>query len=172
MNTKTNLFLDFTIFTAFLVAYNPRSTGVPIHEWLSLAFAMAVITHLLLHWKWIVRISKDFFKKLFHQSRLNYVLDIFFFVAVTATIFSGLMISESILPTLGIQLDVSRGWRSVHSLAANASLILLGSHLAMHLKWVLVTIGRTIVNPILNLFRHRPVTQTLAAQTQQVEKSK
>ena len=71
-NTKTNLILDITIFTAFLVAANPSLTGNTIHEWLSLSFAAAIITHLLFHWKWLVKVTTGFFKKFFHQSRLNY----------------------------------------------------------------------------------------------------
>ncbi|MEI7848867.1 MAG: hypothetical protein WCK35_23905 [Chloroflexota bacterium] len=50
-STKTNLVLDLTIFTAFLVASNPRITGNSIHEWLGISFAAAIITHLLFHWQ-------------------------------------------------------------------------------------------------------------------------
>ena len=68
MSTKTNLILDITIFTAFFVIANPSLTGM---EWLALAFAAAIVTHLLFHWNWLVTVTKQFFKKLFHQSRLK-----------------------------------------------------------------------------------------------------
>ena len=53
-----NLIVDTTIFTAFLFATDPRATGQSIHEWLGLALGAGIITHLLLHWKWIVNVMK------------------------------------------------------------------------------------------------------------------
>jgi hypothetical protein len=102
MSTKTNLVLDLAIFTAFLVASNPHLTGNTIHEWLSISFAAAIITHLLFHWDWIVKVGSEFIKKLFHQSRLNFIVDSLFFIAMTGSMLSGLMISKDILSTLGI----------------------------------------------------------------------
>ena len=55
--TKTNLLIDLTIFLVFLAAGEPAITGLPIHEWLSVAFIAALITHLVLHWDWIVSIT-------------------------------------------------------------------------------------------------------------------
>jgi hypothetical protein len=66
MSAKTNLTLDIIIFTAFLVVSNPSLTGLTVHEWLTLAFAAAIVTHLLFHWNWLVTMTKQFFKKLFH----------------------------------------------------------------------------------------------------------
>ncbi len=163
MSNKTNLVLDLTIFTAFLVAYNPHLTGNTIHEWLGIAFGAAIVTHLLFHWKWIASVTTEYFKKFFHRSRLNYVIDLLFFIAMTGSLFSGLMISKDVLSTLGIQLgEVSRSWKSIHTLASDASLILLGIHFALHWKWVVSNIGRYIVSPVASLFRRQP--DTLLAQ--------
>lgn len=151
VKTKTNLVLDITIFIAFLVASNPHLTGNSIHEWLSLSFAAALVTHLLFHWKWLVKVTTTYFKNFFHQSRLNYIVDLLFFVAMTVTMFSGLMISKDILSLLGIQLDVSRTWKSIHSLSADASTILLAIHFALHWKWIVNTVKLYIVNPVLGM---------------------
>jgi hypothetical protein len=158
MSTKTNLTLDIIIFSAFLVASNPALTGLAIHEWLGVSFIAALVTHLLFHWDWVVNLSKTFFKKLVHISRLNFVVDSFLFVAMTAAMLSGLMISKSVLPTLGIQLEVSRAWRSIHSLSADASLIFVALHFALHWKWVVANVQRYIVSPI-NRLVSRPVAQ-------------
>ncbi len=172
-NTKTNLILDITIFTAFLVAANPSLTGNTIHEWLSLSFAAAIITHLLFHWKWLVKVTTEFFKKFFHQSRLNYVVDMLFFVAMTAVMLSGLMISKDIMSLLGIQLDVSRSWKTIHNLASDASIILLGIHFALHWKWVVTNIGHYIVNPIRNLFQPQAqAPKGLVPQPVRIQKEK
>jgi hypothetical protein len=170
MSTKTNLILDFTIFATFLVAANPHLTGNTIHEWLSVAFGAAIITHLLFHWQWIVKVSAEYFKKFFHQSRLNYIVDLLFFIAMTGAMFSGLMISKDVLSTLGIQLgEVSRNWMSIHSLTSDASLILLGIHFALHWKWIFTNLNRYVVSPIVNLF-NRPAPQTdLVAQPVRID---
>ena len=173
MSNKTNLILDIGIFSAFLVVFNPRLTGTTIHEWLALSFAAALVTHLLFHWKWIATILVQFFRKLIHQSRLNFVVDLLFFIAMTAAMFSGLMISRSILPAVGIQLDVSRSWREIHDQAANISLILLGIHFALHWKWVLTNLGRYVVSPVAGLFRRpAPRPQVMTAQPVRIDEQK
>jgi hypothetical protein len=173
MSTKTNLILDLTIFTAFLVVSNPHLTGNTIHEWLSLSFAAAIITHLLFHWKWIANITTEFFKKFFHQSRLNYIVDTLFFIAMTAAIFSGLLISKDVLATLGIQLSNMGGsWKMIHKFASDASLILLGIHFGLHWKWVVTNVGRYIVTPIRSVFQRRPAPQAMAVQPVRIDESK
>jgi hypothetical protein len=172
MSTKTNLILDLSMFGAFLAVTNPHLTGVSVHEWLALSLAGAVIAHLLFHWTWIINVGKEFFKKLWHQSRLNFVVNTLFFIAMTGSLFSGLMISESVLATFGIQLNASGSWRSLHFLLSDVSVALLGVHFALHLKWVGTNINRYSLSPIRNLFQRRALPQVLAAQPVPVEKSK
>ncbi len=136
MKTRTNLFVDIAILAGFLVAYEPALTGIAIHEWLSLAFASAIIVHLLLHWDWVVQVTIQFFRKLFHSSRLNYVINLALLVDFVTIMLSGLMISRSVLPTLGIQLARDNAWRFIHSGAADFSLLLVGLHIALHWKWI------------------------------------
>jgi hypothetical protein len=172
MSTKTNLVLDLTIFTTFLAVSNPHLTGNTIHEWLAVSFAAAIITHLLFHWQWLVKISSEFFKKLFHQSRLKFLVDALFFIAMTGSIFSGLLISKDVLSTLGIQLgEVSRSWKSIHTLASNASLILLGIHFALHWKWIVTNVGRYLVTPIVSMFL-RPAPRAMAVQPVRIDEGK
>lgn len=160
------------MFAAFLVVANPHLTGNTIHEWLGVSLAAAIVTHLLLHWDWIIRVGKEFFTKFLHQSRLNFVVNTLFFIAMTGSFFSGLMISKDVMSVLGIQLDVSRSWRSIHTLLSDASVILLGIHFALHWKWVVSNIGRYILKPIGSLFHRRDLPQVWAAQPVKVEKNK
>lgn len=154
-STKTNLILDLTIFAAFLVIASPKLTGNTIHEWLGVAFGAAIVTHLLFHWKWLVEVTTKFFKNFFNQSRLNYVVDLLFFLVMTAALLSGLMISKDVMSYLGIQLDASRSWKTIHNLASDASVILLGIHFALHWKWIVTNFGRYIVNPVASFFKPR-----------------
>lgn len=164
-STKTNLVLDLTIFSAFLAIASPKLTGNTIHEWLAVAFGAAIVAHLLFHWKWLVNVTTKFLHNLFNQSRLNFVVDLLFFLVMTATLLSGLMISKDVMSFLGIQLNVSHSWESLHRLASDASVVLLGIHFALHWKWLVTNIGRYIVSPVASIFKPREqkpvITMTL-----------
>jgi hypothetical protein len=150
--TKTNLILDLSIFSAFLAIANPHLTGMTIHEWLALAFVAATLVHLLFHWDWIVSVGKTFFKKLMHQSRLNFVVNVIFLVTMAVTMLSGLLISKSILATFGITLNVDHSWETLHKLTADWALIALGLHFALHLKWLGFNLKRYLITPVARLF--------------------
>jgi len=157
MSQKTNLYVDIAILIGFLVAYEPALTGIAVHEWLSLAFASAAIVHLLLHWDWVVQITLQFFRKLFHASRLNYVISLALLVDFVTILLSGLMISRNVLPAFGLQGAINPAWRFLHSSAADFSLFLIGLHLALHWKWILSTAKRYLFAPL----KRRPQPQTL-----------
>lgn len=154
--TKVNLAVDAGIFVGFLIADTPHFTGMAIHEWLGIAFGAAVITHLLLHWRWIVAITQRFFSKTTWQARLNYILNLLLFVDFTVIILSGLMISREALPFLGISLEPDRAWSGLHHLSTNLSLVLLGLHLALHWQWIVKAIKRYVIEP---LRPARPISQ-------------
>ena len=144
---KTNFWLDVLIFAGALAALQPRLTGMAIHEWLALAAGITLILHVVLHWDWIVGISRTFFKNLLHGSRLNYVVDAALFAAFTLAMTSGLLISRVIVPTLGLQLISSRSWAQLHNLSANLSLFLLALHFALHWSWIKNTFHRLLIAP-------------------------
>jgi hypothetical protein len=142
---KLNLFVDIGIFLAFLVAMAPRFSGIAIHEWLSIAFGAAIVTHLLLHWQWIVEVTRRFLGKAQWSARVNYVLNALLFIDVTIVIFTGLLISEVALPGLGIVVARGGAWRMLHTLSANLFVFLIGLHVALHWQWIANTVKRVVV---------------------------
>ena len=156
MSAKTNLWVDSAIFAGFLVAFEPALTGIGIHEWLSLALAAVILVHLVLHWEWVVKVTVQFFRKLFHSSRLNYLVDGILLIAMTGLMLSGILISHSIVPVLGIQLSALPAWRFLHSALADIALVLVGLHFALHWKWVVNMLSRTIIRPAKALFSSHP----------------
>jgi len=148
MSTKTNLWIDILIFIGFLVAYETRLTGIPIHEWLSIALTLVIVLHLTSHWDWVVQVAKRFFHKLFQASRLDFLVDTVFFIAFVLVMVSGIAISRSVLPTLGWQLNAQQSWRFIHSWSANISVLALAVHFALHWKWIVSAITRYIVRPV------------------------
>ena len=152
VQTKTKLWLDIIIFVAFLVTMDPRSSGIAIHEWLSLAMLAALTLHLLLSWDWITNISQRFLGKLGTQNRINYILNWLLFIDGTLLIVSGVMISEVAMPFLGIRLPEGFAWRRLHDMSANLGLLMLGLHTALHWSWIVNTFSRYLVKPVARLF--------------------
>jgi hypothetical protein len=161
VKTKTNLLVDIAILIAFLVANNPSLTGLPVHEWLAVAAGLIVFVHLLFHWDWVVSITKSYFIKLIHESRFNYIVDALLLVVYVLVGLSGLMVSRTVMQTIGIHLPASPAWRELHSLSANLALALTGLHFAMHWKWFVNAMQRYVFGPIRSLAK-RPVMGRLA----------
>lgn len=145
---KINLLLDSVMFAGFLVAMAPRFSGLAVHEWLGVAFGAAIVTHLLLHWRWIATVTRRFFGKLAAQSRINYILNSLLFIDITIITFTGLMISEVALPALGLPRASGGAWRGLHELSANLMLLLLGLHIALHWQWIVGMVKRFVVAPL------------------------
>jgi len=144
-----NLVIDMVIFVAFLVALAPHFSGLAIHEWLGVAFGAAITTHLVLHWQWIVQVTKRFFGKVQWSARLNYVLNALLFIDMTVIIFTGLMIFEAVLPTFGLTAVQGGVWKGLHALSANLSVFLAGLHVALHWQWIVNMTKRFIIAPLM-----------------------
>lgn len=145
-SNRTKLLLDIGTFLAFLITMDPRFSGLAIHEWLSLALAGTIIIHLLLNWEWIVNVTKRLFVKATNGARVNYVLNWLLFIDGVLIVLSGIMISESAMPTLGIALPMNFAWRRLHDMSANIALLIMGLHLAMHWNWIVTTFKRVFFN--------------------------
>lgn len=143
-SNRTKLLLDIGTFLAFLITMDPHFSGLAIHEWLSLALAGTIIVHLLLNWEWIVNVTKLLFVKATNGARVNYVLNWLLFIDGVLIVLSGIMISESAMPTLGIALPMNFAWRRLHDMSANIALLIMGLHLAMHWNWIVTTFKRML----------------------------
>ena len=142
-----NLAVDLVIFLIFLVAEAPKFSGLPVHEWLGIAIGAGALTHVLLHWSWVIEISKRFFGKAQTLARVNYVLNVFLFLAIVTIIFTGLMISETVVPLLGITVAKNGLWRGVHTTAANIFIGLVALHVALHWQWFVNLLRRSRGTP-------------------------
>jgi hypothetical protein len=146
--TKTKLLIDIAIFIGFLITMEPHTSGLTVHEWLATALIAALIVHLLLSWDWIMQITRRFFGRMKRQSRINYILNWLLFIDGTVIMLSGFMISESLMPALGIQLPRNFAWRSLHDLSANLFLVVLGLHTALHWSWIVDAFKRYVFQPL------------------------
>src|SRR4051794_19349555 len=100
--TKVNFVVDAIIMLAFAVEMEERFSGLRLHELLGAAIGAAFLTHLLLHWRWVVNVTRHFFAKLLHASRFSYALALLLLMDMAIAIGSGLLISR----TLGLPFAV------------------------------------------------------------------
>ena len=147
-SAKVNWWVDLGIFVVFLVAAAPHFTGIAIHEWLSMAMVGTIVVHLLLHWSWLTATTRYFFTKATNQVRINYILNALLFIDFTLIIFSGLMISEAVLPFMGLEIVPNRVWSGLHHTSSELLIPLTGLHIALHWSWIVSTFKRYVWQPL------------------------
>jgi len=134
---KLNLFLDIGLALAFVVELQEHFTGLRNHELIGVTLGIAMLVHLVLHWKWVWNITKTFFRNLFHNSRLSYLLNAALLVDLAVITVTGILISRTLGLNLGVAQSAEMTFKSLHVLASNFSLLLVGTHVAIHWKWIL-----------------------------------
>ena len=129
---RLNFYLDLALVIAFAIEMEEHFTGLHNHELLGLAFGLAFLLHIALHWNWVVSVTKHFFSKVFHESRLNYTLNVALLVDMVIVVITGVLISR----TLGLTLPRSEILEPLHRLTSEFSLVIVGLHVALHWKWI------------------------------------
>ncbi len=145
---RTNLLLDIGLFLAFLLLFEPESTGIPIHEWLGIAMAITILIHILLHWDWVKTITRRFFQQMKSKVRINYILNAAIFVSFTAIMLSGLMISHSVLRFFGLQSLDTPFWNMTHRFATDVTIWLIALHIGLHWGWIVNAVKRHMIEPM------------------------
>lgn len=144
---KINMLVDVIFLIAFLIVIEEKGIGPVIHEWLGIAIVGVILIHVLIHWDWVVCVTKRFFSKLKAEPRINYLVDLGILISFTTIIFSGLMMSESVLPAFGVYAARSNLWKFLHVQSTDLTVILTGLHVALHYKWVVNVFKRIVGLP-------------------------
>jgi cytochrome b len=137
---KMTFWLDMTLLASVCALQTVSFTGLVLHEWLGLAMVGMVLAHLLLAWSWIASQSRRLFAVQSVRARINYFLNLSLFAAVTAVIFSGILISQKAIPALtGTKAapDMDWRWDTLHNQFSQFVLLLVGFHLAINWDWAL-----------------------------------
>lgn len=135
MTARSRFALDVAIFVGYLFATNTAATGILIHEWLSVGLALAILVHLVVQWDATLAVLTRFFRHVLSVSRLNLVVDAVLLVAFVLVMLSGFLVSEFVLPALGMSVPFGPTWRMIHSLSAALALPILGVHVGLHWRW-------------------------------------
>lgn len=139
----TSIFiLDSLLLIAFILLLSPRMTGLPRHELLGVAFILPVIVHLIIARPWIRGAAKDLTSARHPRTRINFILNALLFVLIVAEIFSGLEISQVLLPSMGWLRVDDRAWRQLHNEFLNWVRLFVAVHVAVNWNWIMGTLRR------------------------------
>ena len=138
------LLVDAVLLGGFWLVNQVRLTGIAFHEWFGIALGLILILHLVMHWRWVVNIVKKFFKRNGLMQHLKLVLDIFGFAAFFTIIISGMLISRSVLPTLGLTGLHSRSLKMIHVIATNLTIAMIAAHLLLNVGTVFKMLKRVL----------------------------
>jgi hypothetical protein len=129
---------------AFLLLMDPRSFyGLVFHEWAGLIICIFFVLHITFDWKWVKTFTVRFFRKMPGRVRLNYVLDVFLLIGMTAVVVSGLPIARIIdFSWLGFERGNATFWRTLHTSSSMIVLVAMAVHLGLHWKWVTARFAR------------------------------
>lgn len=148
MTVRNRLVLDGLMLGAVVAAYKPSWTGFSLHEWLGLALIVPILIHLVVNWDWVVRGIRRFYAKLRSTTRINLIVDIALFLSVVTVALSGLLISEAVMGLFGLAGTEEVVWYRVHSLSADAAIIMVAVHLVLHLKWIVRAVRRRMLRRV------------------------
>lgn len=163
--SKWNLFLDVALAGAFVLVLEEHFTGLNWHELIGVGFAIGLLVHFILHWRWVFTMTKTFFRKLFHESRLNYLLNLVLLVDLAVIIVTGIGISRTLGLELGLDRSLSSSFEQWHRLASNFSLLLVGLHVAIHWKWIVSHARRYIFRNPFRFLLHRQAPHPVVAHS-------
>lgn len=145
---RTRVWLDIALFVGYVLLSAPQTTGIPFHEYFTVVFIPIFIAHIVLDWGWVKRVFRKSDRKRSGEVRFNRAFDIVLFVGMVVVIYSGFLVSESILPDFGIDPGATTFWSSLHDASGNLLILLVGIHIAMHMPWIKRNIGRVRPNRV------------------------
>lgn len=133
--------LDLILLLTFALLQEPETTGLWGHEWISIGLAGLLFLHLLVNWRWIVGALKRYATHS-RRARFNAWLNGLLYVTMVLTIFSGLVVSQFVLPELGLSASDLKIWRQLHAFIAGVTLVIAGLHVALNWSWIANVVRR------------------------------
>jgi len=148
VKTTRDLIIDAVLLAVYLIAANPATTGLLVHEWVSIGALLVALVHTVLHWDWTVETVKRFLGVLAVAPRWNLVIDAGMLAAFVAVMVSGFGVSRHVLLAFGYFAPGYFVWKPVHSISAVVLLALVVVHLVMHWRWIATAVRTRVVEPM------------------------
>jgi len=138
-SSKRNWLVDTILFVGFLLAFFLDLTGLSWHQWLGVGVGLFALYHLLIHWKWVLAVSKRFFGGTSgQQSRLYYLIDWSLLLDFGVIGVTGLMIST----WFNINLVNYLFWKNLHIYSSIVALVIILIKIATHWRWIIKTASK------------------------------
>jgi hypothetical protein len=142
MSARARLWLDLALFGALFIAYNPAWTGVAVHEWLCVITVVPLLFHVIVNWDMTLAILRRFAQLVKAMPKVNLVVDAVLFVTAVTVMLSGLLVSQYVLSTFGLRVTPTALWVTTHRWSADATILLLLVHFALHWRWIVNVAGK------------------------------
>jgi hypothetical protein len=142
MSARARLWLDLGLFGALFLGYNPAWTGVAVHEWLCVVTVVPLLFHVIVNWDQTLAILRRFAEIVRATPKVNIVVDAALFVAAVTVLLSGLLVSQYVLPAVGVGVTPTALWVTTHRWSADATILLLLVHFVLHWRWIVRAAGR------------------------------
>lgn len=138
---KIKMIIDILLFVITLLLMNINITGRFNHEVLGVFLTLLLFIHIILNYKWIKQVTKNF-KKINKQTKILYIIDILIFIVYFITIILGLITSS----VFNFKLSSSLKLMLLHYIFGRFALIFMLIHLGFHLKYLInkITKNETI----------------------------
>lgn len=126
--------LDTIMAGTIIILMDLQITGLVLHEAIGLILYLLFVLHKFINRKWIIGVSRAFFKKLPLKTRLNYVLDLFMLAGLTLIVLSGAFIARTITWLPG---DGAHIWKEIHIISALVVFGIVGVHVGLHFRFII-----------------------------------
>jgi cytochrome b561 len=138
------LALDLGLTTAMLALFSFHLTGLTWHEWLGIGLCVLVPVHMLVSWSSLAAATRRFCESLPWSTRLTYLLNAALFASLVVVTITGFAISEVVTPSLPSLVGNRGFWRVLHSQSSNATVLLMGLHLAIYWRTLTGLVKRIV----------------------------
>jgi hypothetical protein len=132
---RFDLVFDLALLIFFGVVFSWNFTGGKWHEWLGLAFGLALLVHLTLHWDWVVRTARRIVTTT-GRRRWTFIVNLLLTFDLVLCVGSGILISRFALPSLGINFLSGQSWTNIHDKTADIAIGLIAVHVAIDWRWI------------------------------------
>ncbi|MHA2471712.1 MAG: DUF4405 domain-containing protein [Promethearchaeota archaeon] len=140
----TSSLLFFTGIIKFLnIWLNIRDLGyiaaflTNLHDWSGIILAVFVGAHLILHWKWMLTMTKKLFKSSrLKRKKINYIIDITMVILGIIVFVTGIIKFPTLQLIVGYFYTVSEAILILHDWGSLILIILALTHLVLHWKWI------------------------------------
>lgn len=126
---KLKIIIDILLFIITIALFNIGQIGNLMHEILGIALAILIIIHILLNFKWIKQVTKNF-KKTNTKTKIMYIIDILIMIIYLGTIICGILIANEVF---NFHMSSSLGLVLTHLILGRLAIITMFIHLGLHL---------------------------------------